>query len=94
MVFRRKQVGKPRNVESDDSTRKEASESQRAEPLSESHPSVNDEDLASDLMSRVGAAIDDWSVAHGLEGMPRKVVFQQALSYLNALADTVDSKPR
>ncbi|WP_433377087.1 hypothetical protein ACQPZX_09080 [Actinoplanes sp. CA-142083] len=91
MVFRRKQVAKAVRVDAGAGGEQSAAET---EAPREGRQGDTDEDLAGDLMRRVGTAIDDWSAAHGLDGLPRKVVFQQALSYLNALADTVGSKPK
>jgi len=42
-------------------------------------------DVTEDLVRRVVAAIDEWAFANDLNTMPRNVVFQQALSILNAV---------
>ena len=40
---------------------------------------------ANDLIRRVIKAIDDWARANGLDALPRHIVFEQALSILNAI---------
>jgi hypothetical protein len=40
---------------------------------------------ANDLIRRVIKAIDDWARANGLNALPRHIIFEQALSILNAI---------
>lgn len=51
------------------------------------------DDLARDLMHRVGIAIDDWASAHGLETMPRDVVLTQVMGILSAMAEDLAPTP-
>jgi len=44
-----------------------------------------DRDVTEDLVRRVVAAIDEWAAVNGLQAMPRNIIFQQALSILNAV---------
>ena len=46
---------------------------------------VADDSLAADLIRRVEKAIDEWARANELGSLPHKIIFQQALSILNAL---------
>lgn len=41
--------------------------------------------LADDLIVRVLKAMEDWARANGLSSLPRHIVFEQALSILNAM---------
>jgi hypothetical protein len=45
-------------------------------------------DRTQDLMQLIGQAIDIWSQRWGLEKLPSKVIFEQALSAMNALSKT------
>lgn len=38
-----------------------------------------------DLMRLVGAAIDEWANLYGMNNLPKKIIFQQALTILNAM---------
>lgn len=44
-----------------------------------------DDALAEDLMRRVGTAIEDWATANDLRSVPRHIIFEQAMSILNAM---------
>jgi hypothetical protein len=41
--------------------------------------------LADDLIRRIVKAIDEWSAANDLTNLPRKIVFEQALSIMTSL---------
>lgn len=41
--------------------------------------------LADDLIRRIVKAIDEWAVANDLTNLPRKIVFEQALSIMTSL---------
>lgn len=43
--------------------------------------------MAADLMWLVGSAIDQWAARYGLQNMPRRIVFGQALSLMNAYGE-------
>jgi hypothetical protein len=45
----------------------------------------HDRDVTEDLVRRVGAALDEWAAVNGLNAIPRNIIFQQALSILNAV---------
>lgn len=51
---------------------------------SEMIPAANDE-MAQDLMRLVGDAIDEWANLYGMNNLPKKIIFQQALTILNAM---------
>jgi hypothetical protein len=36
-------------------------------------------------MRRVGTAIEDWATANDLRSVPRHIIFEQAMSILNAM---------
>lgn len=44
-----------------------------------------DNHMVEDLIALVGQAIDEWAGIHHLENLPPKIIFQQALSILNAI---------
>jgi len=44
-----------------------------------------DRDVTDDLVRRVLTAIDEWARINGLNALPRRIIFQQALSILNAV---------
>ena len=46
-------------------------------------------DATADLMRLVGTAIDEWAVRHNMQGLPREIVFEQALAALNAWHKTM-----
>jgi hypothetical protein len=48
-------------------------------------PQIQDDAVANDLVRRVMKAIDDWSHANGADAVPRHIIFEQALSILNAI---------
>lgn len=48
-------------------------------------PQIQDDALANDLVRRVMKAIDDWAHANGADAVPRHIIFEQALSILNAI---------
>lgn len=48
-------------------------------------------DMAQDLMRLIGTAIEDWSNMYNLENLPKKIVFQQALSAMNAMNKIFES---
>lgn len=52
---------------------------------------LDDDELAGDLMARIGEVIDEWAEKHRI---PPNIAFQQALSYLNAFAATAKIKKR
>lgn len=41
--------------------------------------------MTQDLMRLVGAAIDEWAELYGMKNLPKKIIFQQALTILNAM---------
>ena len=41
--------------------------------------------MTQDLMRLVGAAIDEWANLYGMNNLPKKIIFQQALTILNAM---------
>lgn len=43
-----------------------------------------DGDMAKDLMKLVGQAIDKWASHYGMEKLPKKIIFKQALGIMNA----------
>lgn len=47
--------------------------------------SVSDDKMAQDLMRLVGDAIDKWANLYGMNNLPKKIIFQQALTILNAM---------
>jgi len=50
--------------------------------------------FADDLIHRVIVTIDEWAAANGLSGLPRKVIFEQALAIMTALYENSSgSKP-
>jgi hypothetical protein len=52
-----------------------------------------DDKLARDLMIRVGRAIDEWAAGNDLGAIPHRILFEQALSILNAF-DRTAARPR
>lgn len=48
-------------------------------------------DMTQDLMRLIGTAIEDWSKMYNLENLPKKIVFQQALSAMNAMNKIIES---
>lgn len=48
-------------------------------------------DMTQDLMRLIGTAIEDWSKIYNLENLPKKIVFQQALSAMNAMNKIFES---
>jgi hypothetical protein len=46
---------------------------------------VENSDMAQDLMRLVGGAIDEWAKLYGMDNLPKKIIFQQALTILNAM---------
>ena len=50
----------------------------------EMSPAESDK-MAQDLMRLVGAAIDEWAELYGMKNLPKKIIFQQALTILNAM---------
>lgn len=51
---------------------------------------MND-DIAKHLMTLVGSAIEEWAICHGMEKMPKRIIFRQALGIMNAWSDIVES---
>jgi hypothetical protein len=47
--------------------------------------------FADDLIRRVMITIDEWAAANGLSNLPRKVIFEQALSIMTALYENSSS---
>lgn len=52
---------------------------------SSSSTSTEKRNISQDLMSLVGKAIDEWARLYHMENLPQKIVFQQALTILNAM---------
>lgn len=50
----------------------------------EMSPAESDK-MTQDLMRLVGAAIDEWANLYGMNNLPKKIIFQQALTILNAM---------
>lgn len=50
----------------------------------EMSPAESDK-MTQDLMILVGAAIDEWANLYGMNNLPKKIIFQQALTILNAM---------
>ena len=46
---------------------------------------TSDDKMAQDLMRLVGSAIDEWANLYGMNNLPKKIIFQQALAILNAM---------
>lgn len=53
---------------------------------------ANDDAIANDLIRRVGFAIDDWAHSNGLTALPKQIIFEQALSILNAIDRNIPSR--
>jgi hypothetical protein len=51
-------------------------------------------DVTSDLIDRVGRAIDEWRAANGLQTLPGDVVLQQVASILGSMAREMRSDVR
>jgi len=47
--------------------------------------------LADDLIRRIVKAIDEWAAANDLTNLPRKIVFEQALSIMTSLYEANNS---
>lgn len=61
------------------------------EELSDNSNDKNyNDDMTKDLMVLIGDAISVWAKKYGLEKMPTKVVFEQALAIMNAIYKTMD----
>lgn len=43
------------------------------------------DDSAKDLMYMVGNSIEEWAKKYGMENLPKKVIFRQALSIMNSI---------
>ena len=41
--------------------------------------------MTQDLMRLVGSAIEEWARLYGMENLPKKIIFQQALTILNSM---------
>jgi hypothetical protein len=48
-------------------------------------PQIKNDSVANDLVRRVMKAIDEWAQANGADAVPRHIIFEQALSILNAI---------
>jgi hypothetical protein len=46
--------------------------------------------LADDLIRRIVKAIDEWAADNDLTNLPRKIVFEQALSIMTSLYETTN----
>lgn len=44
-----------------------------------------DNDIAKDLMYMVGISIEEWAKKYNMEKLPKRIVFQQALSIMNSV---------
>lgn len=53
---------------------------------------AREQDIADDLVRRVVAAIDEWARVNKLNAMPRHIIFQQALSIMNAVDRNMTSE--
>ena len=42
-------------------------------------------EMTQDLMRLVGSAIEEWARLYGMENLPKKIIFQQALTILNSM---------
>ncbi len=98
MVFRRKPHDEKQSV-SEASAGGGDEEAKKAELATETavraqvstHPNVDqakaprDDDITNDLIRRVMAAIDDWARANRMNSLPKHIIFEQALSILNAI---------
>lgn len=42
------------------------------------------DDIMQDLMKNIENAINDWAVRYGLEDVPKNIIFEQALTVMNA----------
>ncbi len=49
------------------------------------HIVIEDDDIAKDLIILVGTAIDQWAKKHKMENIPKKIIFNQALTILNGI---------
>lgn len=54
-----------------------------ANPITEND--LGGDEKAQDLMRLVGQAIDEWANLYGMNNLPKKIIFQQALAILNAM---------
>ena len=64
------------------------SETECTHPLishASSSTGTEERNISQDLMSLVGKAIDEWAKLYHMENLPQKIVFQQALTILNAI---------
>lgn len=50
--------------------------------------------MAQDLMRLVGSAIEEWAKIYEMDKLPKKIVFQQALTILNAMNKLFYGVPR
>ena len=48
-------------------------------------PQIKNDPVANDLVRRVMKAIDEWAQVNGAGAVPRHIIFEQALSILNAI---------
>lgn len=62
-----------------------------ASPLNTSTANESSGDMTQDLMRLIGSAIEQWSNMYHLENLPKKIVFQQALSAMNAMNKILES---
>lgn len=60
-------------------------------PLKTSTATESSGDMTQDLMRLIGSAIEEWSKMYHLENLPKQIVFQQALSALNAMNKIFES---
>jgi len=55
------------------------------EKRQEASDEMMQDQMTQDLMRLVGSAIDEWARLYGMENLPKKIIFQQALTILNAM---------
>ncbi len=49
------------------------------------HSKLSEEGMTQDLMRLVGNAIEEWAKIYQMDNLPKKIIFQQALTILNAM---------
>lgn len=52
---------------------------------SQNNTAFDYDDSAKDLMYMVGTSIEEWAKKYGMENLPKKVIFHQALSIMNSI---------
>lgn len=46
---------------------------------------TNKGDVSADLMRLIGKALDEWAEMYHMQNLPKRIIFQQALSILNTV---------